>query len=61
MVSVGYTQPQEQSCSPYTAHAASEVCSRSVIPHQKRSRIFAGVGEVEKTSPRKICFQMQAS
>lgn len=61
MVSVGYTQPHEQSCNPYTAHAASEARSRSVSSHQKRSRVFAGVGEGEKTSLHKICFQIQAS
>lgn len=61
MVSVGYTQPQEQSCSPCTAHTASEACSRLVISHQKRGRMFAGVEEGEKTSPCKICFQIQAS
>lgn len=61
MVSVGYTQPQEQSCSPYTAHTSSEVHFSSVTSHQKRSRIFAGVAEGEKTSPCKIYFQIQAS
>lgn len=51
MVSVGYTWPQKHRCSSRTAHTTPKSHSRSVMSHQKRSGVFAGVGEWEETSP----------